>query len=248
MEPLITIMFKLQLYYLMNRTAMWFLSIALLVVAVAFLYSSRFYETTALLDAFRSQYQSEYLYESVGITKFVMVTVSLFLNLHCFLGVNGKYAAFFVSKHSDRLRFIISKMAMISLITTIMCLATWCIFNLIGIYLTPYHTLKLSDAVLYGYITIEAISLGLIEALLMQLFDSLFSGIIPMIGFWGMELFASDEVLSDNKIITVVYQVLPHIINKNGELIVKGTWICYMLFLVTLLMINIFVFQIRDIK
>ncbi|MFA5036225.1 MAG: hypothetical protein WC479_03525 [Candidatus Izemoplasmatales bacterium] len=241
-------MFKLQFYYLMNRTSIGFLATAMTLLTGALLYSSRFYESATLLDANRALYQAEYLSESIGIIKFVIIISSLFLNLHCFLGVNGKYSAFFVTKQADRRRFILAKLAMINLIVFVMSCSAWCIYNLIGTYLTPYHVITLGETRLFGYITIEAVILGLIEAILMQVFDSLFSGLIPLMGFWGLEVFGIDEILIDSKPVSILYQIIPHLVHKDVDFIVYGTWCGYVLFLVSLLLLNIIIFQNRDIS
>jgi hypothetical protein len=194
-------MLRLQFYFLMNRTSVVFLLSASLLLGGAMLYASRFFEGNALLDATREAGQMAYLTESIGVAKFILIATALFLNLHCFSAGNGRYSAFFMAGSRERLRFMASKLLMIGFVIVTMTANGWLMYNVIGVSLTPYFESVPKATMLFVWIGLESLGFGLLEAALMQLTDSLFSGIIPLAFFWFLEAFGNPETVNSSTLL-----------------------------------------------
>lgn len=232
----------------MNRVAIVFLIGASLLLGMAMLYASRFYDAWATLDASRLACRLGYLQDSLSVTKFVLVTTGLFLNLHCFSAGNGRYSAFFVTDNHQRIRFMATKLGMIGLLLTMMTANAWLMYHWIGRTLTPYFAVDAHETMLFLAIGLEASIFGLFEAILMQLSESLFSGILPLIFFWFLEALGIPENLIDNPWIRTFYQIIPHLIPDPTGFQMESSFVSPGLLVICLFLMNILIFQRRDIK
>jgi hypothetical protein len=241
-------MLRLQFYFLMNRVSVLFLFSASILLSAAILYASRFYEGAGPLDAFREADRVEYLVQTAGIAKFILVGTGLFLNIHCFLAGNGRYSAFFVAGRGERLVFILSKLAMIGILIVSMTFHAWLMYRLVGTRLTPYFVQGGAETAAFLWMGAEALVFGLGEALLMQVSDSVFSGIGPLFLFWFLETNAQAEILQASPWIRSVFDIIPHLYRDGTVLRVAGEIPVYLLVLGVLLLANVALFQRRDIK
>jgi hypothetical protein len=240
-------MLKMQFYFLMNRVSVLFLALTTLLLCGVMLYASRFFEGYTVLDLSRATLRTEYVIEGVGISKFVLVATALFLNIHCFWAGNGKYSAFFVSAKKQRISFIVSKLMMVNFIILFMALNAWILFSLIGTWLTPYYEIDWKEVWYFSMIALEAIGFGLAQAILMQMLDSIFTGIVLLALFWFLEV-NSNAGIETAEIIAIMYRIVPHLLTKETEFTVGGDLFSYLLFIVALFVMNIAIFATRDIK
>lgn len=240
-------MLKIQFYFLMNRVSVIFLGLTTLLLCGATLYASRFFEGYAVLDLSRAAYRSEYVMETIGISKFVLVATALFLNIHCFWAGNGKYSAFFVSDKKQRISFIFSKLILVNLIILMLAIHAWIVFSLIGTWLTPYYEIDAKEAWYFAMIALEAVGFGLGEAILMQMVDSIFTGIVMLGVYWFLEV-NSSTALESNDGIAIFYQIVPHLYPKESGWVVGGELLSYLLLVSALFLLNIALFTTRDIK
>lgn len=237
-------MLKIQFFYLMNRVSLVFLCLSSAFLTGAFLFAGRLTEGQAAMDAFREAYRLEYLTESIGVAKFVSVATALFLHIHCFLAGNGKYSAFFVSDGKSRIVFMSAKLGMAGILVGAFVLQAAMAYFLIGWYGTPYFLGSFHDAELFLWIGAEALFFGLLEALVMQLTDSVFSGILPLFLFWILELNAPDIPEG----MGILYRLIPHLIWEDGDFTVRTNGIGCGLLLGGLFLMNLAIFKRRDIK
>jgi len=240
-------MLKIQFYFLMNRVSVIFLGLTTVLLCGATLYASRFFEGYACLDLARTAYRSEDVMETIGISKFVLVASALFLNIHCFWAGNGKYSAFFVSEKKQRISFIVSKLVLVNLMILVFAFHAWIVFSLIGTWLTPYYEINAKEAWYFAMIALEAVGFGLGEAILMQLLDSIFTGIIMLGVYWFLEL-NSGTVLESNDGIAILYEIFPHLYPNGTGFAVGGEMLSYLLLVSALFLLNIALFTTRDIK
>lgn len=237
-------MLRIQFYYLMNRVSLTFMILSSVLLTAAFLHAGHISEGWASMDAFREWYRVEFLRESVGVAKFVLIATALFLHIHCFLAGNGKYSAFFVSDRKSRIGFMVTKLAMAELLVAVSVLQAWVSYRLIGAYLTPYSAFSFEEGKLFLWIGAEALCFGLLEALVMQITDSVFSGILPLFLYWFLEMNAGGIP----KEWDFLGHLIPHLVWTEGKFVIGTTVWEWGLFAAGLFLMNIEVFKRRDIK
>lgn len=240
-------MLKMQFYFLINRVSVLFLGLTTLLLLGAYLYSSRFYEGFAYLDLYRENMRADYMREAINITKMVVVSTGLFLNIHCFWAGNSKYSAFFIGNRQERIRFISAKLGMITLVILLITVHAWMVFSIVGAWLTPYYVWNWNDAAIFLWIGCEALILGFAEAFLMQFLDSIFTGIVFLGLYWFMELNVPEtSKISDG--FNIFYQFIPHVFEGKNGFSVFGDLQVYGMILVLIFSANVLLYCIRDIK
>lgn len=237
-------MLRIQFYYLMNRVSLTFLAVSSALLAAAFLHASRFAESRAVLDAYREWNHLEYVRESVGVAKFILVATALFLHIHCFLAGNGKYSAFFVFDGKSRVRFMFTKLVMVELLVASSVLLAWVSFRLIGAYLTPFCPFSFEEIRWFLWIGAEALCFGWIEALVMQVSDSIFSGIVPLFLYWFLE--ANAGTMGGD--LAFLGHLIPHLVWNGAKFTVQTSVWEFVLLAGGLFLMNIALFKRRDIK
>jgi len=154
---------------------------------------------------------------------------------------------FFVSEKKQRISFIVSKLVLVNLMILVFAFHAWIVFSLIGTWLTPYYEINAKEAWYFAMIALEAVGFGLGEAILMQLLDSIFTGIIMLGVYWFLEL-NSGTVLESNDGIAILYEIFPHLYPNGTGFAVGGEMLSYLLLVSALFLLNIALFTTRDIK
>lgn len=238
-------MIRLQFHYLLNRVSLGFLLLSAFALSACAVYASRFWEGMAWLDGSPVLGREEYVRETIAVARFVLVTTALFLNIHCFWAGNSRFAAFFLSSSRDRLPFIVAKLGMIGLILTGLCVHAWLSFVLTGFHLTPFFDWSMEEGVWFVSLWAETLVFGLIQALLMQGFDSVFSGIPPLLLFWWLE---SNGSLPEDAKVSVIFRLIPHLVRTRTGFTQGFEWSRIGIVIAGLSLLNLFIFRFRDVK
>jgi hypothetical protein len=237
-------MIRLQFHYLLNRVSVGFLVLSAVALSLSTVYASRFWEGMAWLDGFPTLGRDEFVRESVMVERFVLVATSLFLNIHCFWTGNSRFAAFFLSSSRDRIPFMAAKLAMIGLVLTGLTVHAWLSFVLTGFHLTPFFDWSFEETLWFVSLWTETLVFGLIQALIMQVADSVFSGIPPLLLFWWLESNAS----SPEGQTSFLYHLIPHLIRTLTGFSRRFEWSNVALTIVVLSLFNLSIFRFRDVK
>lgn len=241
-------MMRLQFHFLINRVSFAFLVLSGGLLTGAILYASRFWEGMGVLDASRQEGALSYADDALAVAKFILVAAGLFLNLHCFLGHNARYAAFFVSGPRERIRFLSGKLAMIGILLAGMTVHAGLSFFFVARILTPYvFDLRVTISwflALWG----ESCLFGLIQALLMQAADSVFSGIPPLVLFWFLSANEAEAPRAEPGILRTLFQILPHLLREENEFRILGKPLYPVSCGAVLIILNLAWYRFRDVK
>lgn len=241
-------MMRLQFHFLISRISLAFLLLSGILLTAAFLYASRFWEGMGILDARRAEGAREYAEEAIAVGKFVLVATGLFLNLHCFLGNNGRYAAFFVAGPRDRIRFLSGKLAMIGFLLLGMAVHAGLSFFLVARALTPYVYSPGTTVSWFLALWGEACLFGLLQAFLMQAADSVFSGIPPLVLFWFLAANETEALRAEPGLLRLLFEAVPHLVPAETGFRILGDPLLPVACGLGLLALNLAWYRFRDVK
>ena len=240
-------MMRLQFHFLINRVSLAFLLLSGILLTGAYLYASRFWEGMGVLDANRAEGARQYAEEALAVGKFVLVATGLFLNLHCFLGNNGRYAAFFVTGPRERIRFLSGKLVMIGFLLLGMAIHAGLSFFVVFRAFTPYD---FPPAAASWFLSLwgEACLFGLLQAFLMQAADSVFSGIPPLVLFWFLAVNEAEAARGTSGILRLPFELFSHLLPVENGFRLLGDPLLPAAFGLGLFALNLAWYRFRDVK
>lgn len=154
---------KLHLSYLYTWKIIYIILILLIISTISFVFLSNFYLDNNELVFNKDYYQNEYVFSGVTLIKILVLLQSMYIVINGF--VINKYDTYLVLR-KERYLVILSKV--ISMIFGIIIFTTflYLLMNIIGLFLTPFYTLNLTDLSLL----IDLILFGILYTLLYILF------------------------------------------------------------------------------
>lgn len=169
---------KLHFSYLYSWKIIYISLIIILISMISFIFLSNFYIEHNLLVFYSEYYEEEYMFGSLSLIKLVIVLQSMFLVINGF--VINKYDVYLVSRIS-RKRVILSKVVILVLGITIFTIFIYLIFNIVGLFLTPYYSFRnehlsiLLDLLIFGVIYL------LLDILMIIIFKNMYTLVIIFI-------------------------------------------------------------------
>jgi len=239
---------KLQYGYLLNRVSIGFLISVVLIDSLGILYASGCFEPSGQVDIDRIGHMASYLAEALSITKFLMVTTAIFLGIQGYHSHFNRYHIFFLQGGFGKRKLALTKITAIALLEIVLYLHAVLLIHLIGWYLTPFFEFDQKNLIIMAAILAQIILFGLMEALVMQLCDSIFSGFIPLFYFWMLEANADYESIRSAGWLRILNYLIPNpILAENGfRLYYDGFH--YLIILILLVLANVLVFISKDLK
>jgi hypothetical protein len=239
---------KLQYGYLLNRVSIGFLISVLIIDSIGILYASGCFEPAGEVDIDRIGHMAAYLEEALSITKFLMVTTAIFLGIQGYHSPFNRYHIFFLQGGFGKRKLALTKITAIALLETVLYLHAVLMIHLVGWYLTPFFRFDLRTLVIMAFILAQIILFGLMEALVMQLCDSIFSGFIPLFYFWIMEANADYESVRSAGWLRLMHYLIPNpILTENGFILYYDGF-HYLIILILIIVCNVLVFISKDLK
>lgn len=239
---------KLQYSYLFNKVSAWFLFLMIVIATVGVIYASGFTSLYGELDLDRTNRLINYQMESYLLVKFILVVISIFLSIQGYYSQFTKYHLFFLQKERGKVLLGVSKQIAIMVVIGIMFLHTMIVIHLVGFYLTPYFRFEIQYLMALISLFIEAMILGLIGSILIQLIDSIFSGLIPLVLFWVTEANATYEEINQSSWMKSLYAIIPNAIMVQNEFVIIYDLFHYGLVFLFLWILNLLIFIWKDIK
>ncbi len=239
---------KLQYSYLFNKVSAWFLFLMIVIATVGVIYASGFTSLYGELDLDRTNRLINYQMESYLLVKFILVVISIFLSIQGYYSQFTKYHLFFLQKERGKVLLGVSKQIAIMVVIGIMFLHTMIVIHLVGFYLTPYFRFEIQYLMALISLFIEAMILGLIGSILIQLIDSIFSGLIPLVLFWVTEANATYEEINQSSWMKSLYAIIPNAIMVQNEFVIIYDLLHYGLVFLFLWILNLLIFIWKDIK
>ena len=239
---------KLQYSYLFNKVSAWFLFLMIVIATVGVIYASGFTSLYGELDLDRTNRLINYQMESYLLVKFILVVISIFLSIQGYYSQFTKYHLFFLQKERGKVLLGVSKQIAIMVVIGMMFLHTMIVIHLVGFYLTPYFRFEIQYLMALISLFIEAMILGLIGSILIQLIDSIFSGLIPLVLFWVTEANATYEEINQSSWMKSLYAIIPNAIMVQNEFVIIYDLLHYGLVFLFLWILNLLIFIWKDIK
>jgi len=240
-------LYKLQFGYLINRVSSWFLLILALVNIGGVIYATDFVNP-GLQDIERMGNLLQYWNETLTMTKFLLVTAAIFLNILGFFSSFTRYHVYLANGRGGKKRLVLAKLAALITLETLLWANACISIHLAGFYLTPFFryepTFMWALVGLYG----QMIILGLIGALAIQIMDSIFTGIIPLSLFWSLAMKVSIEETDNLGVEVGLSTLIPNPILMNNVYVIESGMALYLLVFMVLILFNVVVFIVKDLK
>ncbi len=240
-------LYKLQFGYLINRVSSWFLLILALVNIGGVIYATDFVNP-GLQDIERMGNLLQYWNETLTMTKFLLVTAAIFLNILGFFSSFTRYHVYLVNGRGGKKRLVLAKLAALITLETLLWANACIAIHLAGFYLTPFFRYEPSFMwALFGLYG-QMIILGLIGALATQIMDSIFTGIIPLSLFWSLAMKVSIEETDNLGVEVGLSTLIPNPILMNNVYVIESGMALYLLVFMVLILFNVVVFIVKDLK
>ena len=239
---------KLQYSYLFNKVSAWFLFLMISIATVGIVYASGFTSLYGELDIDRSTRLINYQMESYLLVKFILVVISIFLSIQGYYSQFTKYHLFFLQKEKGKVFLGIAKQTAIMVVLSMMFIHTVIVIHLAGFYLTPYFQFEIDFFFALISLFIEAMILGLIGSISIQIIDSIFSGLIPLVLFWVTEANATYEEITQSSWLKTLYAIVSNAIIYQNKFVLLYDMIHYGLVFLFLWFLNLLIFIWKDIK
>lgn len=239
---------QLQYRYLLSKISLWFMIIIAILLTVGIIVASGFHSNTGVMDLNRAEMNLSYQTESLLILKFALILVTVFMTIQGYFSQFSKYHLFFLQIPRGKIQLGCAKMISVIIIQCLIGFYGMTIIYLCGIYLTPFFDGDCVYLLALCYVILEMMILGLIGSIIMQLIDSIFSGLLPLILYWLIEMNVDYDSIYQSKLVQLLYSVLSNPVLFYGRWIIVYTHSHYLVLACFLAVLNIVIFMIKDIK
>lgn len=239
---------RLQYSYLFNKVSAWFLFLMVSIATVGILYASGFNSLYGELDLNHLTQRLNYQMETYLLVKFVLILTTVFLSIQGYYSQFTKYHLFFLQKDHGKFYLGLAKQMAITFVITVMFIHFMIVIHLVGLYITPYFRIELHFIFALLSILLEALILGLIGSISIQLIDSIFSGFIPLILFWVTEANAFYDEIIQSDFMKIMYAIVSNAIIYQNKYVLIYDFIHYLIIYLFLWLLNLSIFISKDIK
>jgi len=239
---------KLHYAYLLNRVSRWFIVVLLALLTVGIIEASGLLEIRGSLDVERELRLWFYRKETLNLTKMAGILIAIFLGIQGFYSQFNRYHVFFLSGNKGKNTLIWSKLLALITLELGIIIHAIIIIHGVGWYLTPFFRYDKDFMIALMLVAVQIVIYGLLEALLMQCFDSIFTGILPLALYWMMEVNLDYQLIHEKPWLKILHMGIPVPLYENGQWIVFFAHSQYVLWIIVLIIINMVVFCIKDLK
>ncbi len=239
---------KLQYSYLFNKVSAWFLFIMLVILTVGILYASGFNYSYGELDLEHQMRRQIFQAETLMLVKFTLVATTVFISIQGYYSQFCKYHLFFLQKPNGKLQLGIAKQIAIIAIQLLIIIHSGLIIHIVGFYLTPYFEFEAHYLIALISVLIEAMTLGVLGSIFVQILDSIFSGLVPMFLFWTVEANASYDEIIQSKLYKILYAFISNPVIYQNKYILIYDMTHYLLIFISLWFFNLLIFLWNDMK
>lgn len=239
---------RLQYRYLLSKISLWFLVIVVISLTVGIIFASGFHSQTGASDLNRQAMNIEYQNETIMILKFALIIVTVFLTIQGYYSQLSKYHLFFLQRPNGKKQLAVSKIISIMLIQGLIGLHGGLTIHLTGLYLTPFFRMDFLFINAIVQVILEMFILGFVGGILIQMVDSIFSGLVPLFLFWVAEMNSDYAGIISSQGLKIVYSVMPNPIFFEGKWMTVYSIEHYLIIFVFLGVLNLMIFMLKDIK
>ena len=239
---------KLQYRYLLSKISIWFIILIVFLLTVGILFASGFHSNSGLMDINRTVMNLSFQTESLLILKFALILVTVFMVIQGYYSQFSKYHLFFLQKPKGKIQLGLAKMISVIMMQSLIGFYGMSVIHLTGLYLTPFFEISFPYILAICYVILEMMILGLIGSILIQLIDSIFSGLLPLILYWFVEMNVDYERIYQSEPLQLLYSVLSNPILFQSEWVIVYSLSHYLILGCFLAVFNIAIFMFRDIK
>ncbi len=239
---------NLLIAYLFNRVSFWVLGFILMGSSVAIIISSGIENPQYYLDMHREQGYLQWMMACVTIMKVTLTVINTYLIIQAFYPAFTHYNVYFIQNKPDKKRLFISKMMALGLIEVWVFVHLIIVMGLTRMFATPYGWNEgewlalLGPLLVFGWVTLF---LGIFA---IQLVNSLFSGLFPLMFFYLLEHQTAIEYSSLPQWMKPLLSVIPFPFWSEGHWRIDYK-IEYTVILMTIFfLINLVIFSGKDIK
>jgi len=176
---------------LINHKTMWLIVIiTLLILHGGIIYASQINEGYAYMDGFRHEFSLDYFNESFQLMEMTMVFLTIFIGMTLGQSNNQGLMIYTVYSRKSKLYFIVGR-----LLTGLFWMTLVMVYVLTLLYIftsyTPYD-LQFNDYMQASiHLYKECIQYYIWTLCLMQIFNHMLMGLIPLMVFWLLEILTS---------------------------------------------------------
>lgn len=186
---------KLHFSYLFSWKIIYINLISILFCLVVFVYLSNFYYNNTLLAFYSDFYNEEYIFSVLTLIKIVVLLQSMFIVINGF--IINKYDVYLLIR-SSRTRVITTKIATILIGTSLFTVTLFLLFNIVGLYLTPYYEFKNTHLELLFDLVLFNVVYCLLYILLVTIIKNMYSLILVYILYFISDISVEYLVQKDN--------------------------------------------------
>jgi len=228
---------KCHLNYLISKTTIIVSLIAGLIIVIISISS------VLMLDKNVKYSENNYLYFYNGflITKIIIVIFSVFIFGYSFSSKSDQYIIILVAAGITRTRIITTKILALSMVMFILCYFSYFQYLLIGLVFFKEFIFMMDYLIAYIALYMIAYFFGLVSMLLIQIFDNIYTIIIP---FALMNL---SEILNEYKgsIIKVINLIIPY---YTKDFTFEFGWMHALIWIIIQVLMNAYYYDKKDIK
>jgi len=138
------------------------------------------------------------------------------------------YVIFTFQNKRDMKQFHLTKQLVLFILFAFFMTNLYFLFHLLFQIGTPI-TMSMKDTYRYFlYIGLEALFFAIVSSYLMILINHPFAYIVPILGFWIMEVWSTSEDFNQNSFLKTVFSIIPIIIHSENEYqFVNSSWIYF---------------------
>ncbi len=233
--------------FFFQRTTLSIISVFLTLYFLSIVYSTGISSGWLYLDAYREEYQEEFIKDSLLIINFTFLSLVIFTGILMHSQAHQNLAKYIVDYPLKKISIFFSNIFFQLFVLFLYIIILSIMFLLILNVITPFNIsynklwfcLKLS--VLEGIFY-----LALINSILI-IFQHILIGLIPLALMWFMEINANVYIINSSEILKNVYSWVPSIIYSNKEFIALIDYFTSYLIIVSLVLISLAIFLRRDI-
>lgn len=228
---------RCHLNYLISKTTIIVSALVLFIIVLASISSSLALDnSTGYID---NNYI--YFYNTFFITKIILVIYAVFIFGYSFTSKSDQYVIIFIASGISRSRIIITKLLALAIVVLGICYFAYFEYMLIGFILFKQFIFSIKYLLAYLALYLLLCYFGLMSVLLIQIFDNIYTIIIPF------ALMNFGEIINeDNNLLVDIFNIL--IPNYSNKLVFHFGGFHAIILCLILLVINIYIYQIKDIK
>ncbi len=152
-----------------------------------------------------------HFYNLISIVKLVVILLIVFLFSLSALPSNDSYQLYLLNKRKDRIKYYVTKITALILISSIIIIILFVCFVVFGLVFTDWYIIEIDHIKFFGYLLTISIMYGLLSYNLIKLLNSLIVMLIPSL------IVLLEEAFVNEKFINYLSYLFP-IIEKNEEI------------------------------